>query len=153
MLYFMFLWRTLSFLFWSTSAAAKLLQSCPTLCDPIDGSPPGSSVPGKNTVSRQEHWSRLPFPSPMQESEKWKWSCSVMSASLRPHGLQLTRLPRPWDFPGKSTGVVCHRLLHLFWSSRQLTLISCEVHSSWNLFSVPLTSTHRLSPGAALKLL
>jgi len=28
------------------TAAAKLLQSCPTLCDPIDGSPPGSSVPG-----------------------------------------------------------------------------------------------------------
>ena len=28
------------------SAAAKLLQSCPTLCDPIDGSPPGSPVPG-----------------------------------------------------------------------------------------------------------
>ena len=27
-------------------AAAKLLQSCPTLCDPIDGSPPGSAVPG-----------------------------------------------------------------------------------------------------------
>jgi len=28
------------------AAAAKLLQSCPTLCDPIDGSPPGSPVPG-----------------------------------------------------------------------------------------------------------
>ena len=28
------------------AAAAKLLQSCPTLCDPIDGSPPGFSVPG-----------------------------------------------------------------------------------------------------------
>ena len=28
------------------AAAAKLLQSCPTQCDPIDGSPPGSSVPG-----------------------------------------------------------------------------------------------------------
>ena len=27
-------------------AAAKLLQSCPTLCDPIDGSPPGSPIPG-----------------------------------------------------------------------------------------------------------
>ena len=27
--------------------------------------------------SRQEHWSGLPFPSPMHESEKWKWSCSV----------------------------------------------------------------------------
>ena len=30
----------------ATAAAAKSLQSCPTLCDPIDGSPPGSSVPG-----------------------------------------------------------------------------------------------------------
>ena len=28
------------------AAAAKLLQSCPTLCDPIDGSPPGSTIPG-----------------------------------------------------------------------------------------------------------
>ena len=46
--------------------AAKSLQSCPTLCDPIDGSPPGSPVLG---FSRQEHWSGLPFPSPMHESE------------------------------------------------------------------------------------
>ena len=30
----------------SAAAAAKLLQSCPTLCDPIDGSPPGSPIPG-----------------------------------------------------------------------------------------------------------
>ena len=36
-----------------------------------------------------------------------------MSNSLRPHGLQLTRLLHPWDFPGKSTGVRCHRLLRL----------------------------------------
>ena len=43
----------------AAAAAAKSLQSCPTLCDPIDGSPPGSSVPG----------SGLPFPSPMHESE------------------------------------------------------------------------------------
>ena len=42
--------------------------------------------------SRQEHWSGLPFPSPMHESEKWRWSCSVVSDSLRPHGLQPTRL-------------------------------------------------------------
>ena len=35
--------------------------------------------------SRQEHWSGLPFPSPMHESEKWKWSHSVMSDSLRLH--------------------------------------------------------------------
>ena len=31
--------------------------------------------------SRQEYWSGLPFPSPMHESEKWKWSCSVVSDS------------------------------------------------------------------------
>ena len=43
------------------AAAAKLLQSCPTLCDPIDGSPPGSPSLG---FSRQEHWSGLPFLSP-----------------------------------------------------------------------------------------
>ena len=48
----------------AAAAAAKSLQSCPTLCDPIDGSPPGSAIPG------QEHWSGLPFPSPMPESEK-----------------------------------------------------------------------------------
>ena len=61
--------------------------------------------------SRQEHWSWLPFPSPMHESEKWKWSRSVVSDPQRPHGLQPSLLLRPWDFPGKSTGVGCHCLL------------------------------------------
>ena len=92
----------------SLVAAAKLLQSCPTLCDPIDGSPPGSPSLG---FSRQEHWSGLPFPSPVCKSEKWKWSRSVVSDSLRPRGLQPSRLLCPWDFPGKSTGVGCHLLL------------------------------------------
>ena len=64
--------------------------------------------------SRQEHWSGLPFPSPVQESEKSKWSHSVMSDSSRPNGLQPTRLLHPWDFPGKSTGVGCHCLLGMF---------------------------------------
>ena len=53
----------------------KSLQSCPTLCDPIDGSPPGSPVPGILQART------LPFPSPMHESEKWKWSRSVVSDS------------------------------------------------------------------------
>ena len=51
------------------SAAAKSLQSCLTLCDPRDVSPPGFPSLG---FSRQEHWSGLPFPSPMHESEKVK---------------------------------------------------------------------------------
>ena len=49
------------------AAAAKSLQSCPTLCDPIDGS---HQAPPSLGFSRQEHWSGLPFPSPMHESEK-----------------------------------------------------------------------------------
>ena len=49
----------------------------------------------------------------MHESEKWKWSHSVLSDSERPHRLQPTRLLRPWDFPGRSTGVGCHCLLHI----------------------------------------
>ena len=89
-------------IFAAAAAAAKSLQSCPTLCDPIDGSLPGSPSLG---FSRQEHWSGLPFPSPMHESEKWKWSRSVVSDSYRPHGRHPTRLLCPWDFPGKSTGV------------------------------------------------
>ena len=63
--------------------------------------------------SRQEHWSGLPFPSPMHKSEKSKGSRSVMSDCSRPHGLQPTRLRRPWDSPGKSTGVGCRCLLRL----------------------------------------
>ena len=51
--------------------------------------------------SRQEHWSGLPFPSPMHESEKWKGSLSVVSDSYRPHGLQPTRLLRPWIFQAR----------------------------------------------------
>ena len=61
--------------------------------------------------SKQEHWSGLPFPSPMQESGKWKWSGSVVSDSKRPHRLQPTKLLRPWDFPDKSTAVGCHCFL------------------------------------------
>ena len=58
------------------AAAAKSHQWCPTLCDSIDSSPPGSPVLG---FSRQEHWSGFPFPSLMHESEKWKWRHSVVS--------------------------------------------------------------------------
>ena len=61
--------------------------------------------------SRREHWSGLPVPSAMHESEQWKWSRSVVSDSSQPHGLQPTRLLCPWDFPSKSTGVGCHFLL------------------------------------------
>ena len=81
--------------------------------------------------SRQEHWSGLPFPSPTHESEKWKWSRSVVSNPQRPHGLQPTRLLRPWDFPGNSTAVACHCLLHV------LYIVGCNC-------SLPGSSVHRI---------
>ena len=51
----------------AAAAAAKSLQSCPTLCDPIDAA--RQALPSLG-FSRQEHWSGLPFPSPVHESGK-----------------------------------------------------------------------------------
>ena len=56
------------------AAAAKLLQSCPTLCDPIDGSPPGSAVPGI-LQARTPEWVAISF------SNAWKWKVKVKSLS------------------------------------------------------------------------
>ena len=88
--------------------SAKSLQSCPTLCDPTDGSPPGSPVPGI-FQARTLEWVAISF------SNAGKWKVKVKSLSrvrlLWPHGLQPTRLLCPWDFPGKSTGVGYHCLL------------------------------------------
>ena len=89
-------WRNWAIGKWTAAAAAaKSFQLCPTLCDTIDGSPPGFSVPG---ILRQEHWSGLPFPSPMQKSEKWKWTRSVVSDSFRPHGFVAYQAPRSMGF-------------------------------------------------------
>jgi len=52
---YVYLW-----LIYITAAAAKALQSCPTLCDPIDGSPPGSPVPGI-LQARTLEWGAISF--------------------------------------------------------------------------------------------
>ena len=67
---------------WNT-AAAKSLQSCPTLCDPIDGSPRGSPVPGI-LQARTLEWVAIPF------SNAWKWKVKVKWLSC----IQL--LATPW---------------------------------------------------------
>ena len=56
------------------AAAAKSFQSCPTLCDPVDGSPPGSPVPGI-LQARTLEWVALSF------SNAWKWKVKVKSLS------------------------------------------------------------------------
>ena len=59
---------------YSAAAAAKSLQSCPTLCDPIDGSLPGSPVPGI-LQARTLEWVAISF------SNAWKWKVKVNSLS------------------------------------------------------------------------
>ena len=79
-----------------------------TLCDPREGSPPGFPVPGI-LQARTLEWVAIFFSDAWKW--KWKWSRSVVSDPQQPHGFQPSRLLRPWDFPGKSTGVGCHCLL------------------------------------------
>ena len=103
--------------------------------DPMDCILPGSSVLGI-FQARTLEW--VAFPSPVHESEKWKWS-----PTLRPHGLQPTRLLCPWDFPGKSTGVGHHCLLWthielgIFYNSTMCTILG---HYLWNYFSGKMNS-------------
>jgi len=101
-------------------AAAKSLQSCPTLCNPIDGSPPGSPMSGI-LQARTLEWVAISF------SNAWKWKVKVKLLSC------VRLLVTPWttahqappsiDFPGKSTGVVCHCLLR-YWYVRKLKYLA-----------------------------
>jgi len=67
----------------AVAATAKLLQSCPTLCDPIDGSPPGSLVPGI-LQARTLEWVAISF------SNAGKWKVRVRSLS------RVRLLATPW---------------------------------------------------------
>ena len=60
---------------YAAAAAAKSLQSCPTLCDPTDGSPPGSPVPGI-LQTRTLEWVAISF------SNAWKWKVKVKLLSF-----------------------------------------------------------------------
>ena len=73
----------LKLIFPAAAAAAKSRQSCPTLCNPIDGSPTGSSVPGILQVRILE-WVAISF------SNAWKWKVKVKSFS------HVRLLATPW---------------------------------------------------------
>ena len=96
----LFFWapKSLQMVIAAAAAAAKSLQLCPTLCDPIDSSPPRSTVPGI-LQARKLEWVAISF------SSAWKWKVKVkplvVSDSSRPQGLQHTRLLCPWDFPSR----------------------------------------------------
>ena len=81
-----------AYILYAAAAAAKSLQSCPTLCDPIDGSTPGSPVPGI-LQARTLEWVAISF------SNAWKWEVKVKSLS------RVRLLATPWtacSLPGSS---------------------------------------------------
>ena len=92
----------------TAAAAANSLQLCLTLCNPIDGTLPGSPIP-RILQARRLEWVAISF------SNAWKWKVKVKSLIrvrlFSTPWTQPTRLLHPWDFPGKSTGVGCHCLL------------------------------------------
>ena len=83
---------------YSESEAA---QSCPTLCDPMDCSPPSSSIHG---IFQARALERIAIQGLVK-------SLSRVQLFATPWTVACTRLLYPWDFLGKSTGVGCHFLL------------------------------------------
>ena len=77
---------------------------------------------------------------------------SVVSNSVRPHRRHLTRLPRPWDSPGKNTGVGCHFLLqHMKMKSETELAQSCPTLSDPMDFSLPGSSVHGIFQARVLE--
>ena len=93
---------------YAAAAAAKSLQLCPTLCDPIDGSPPGSTVPGI-LQARTPEWVAISF------SNAWKWKVKVKSLSrvwlLATPWTAAYQAPPSMGFSRQGTEVGCHCLL------------------------------------------
>ena len=99
-------------------------KSCPTLCDPVDCSPPGSHDKGlhrkkaaeevrvsASSARDSEGTLRLETDPPQLLAPLLLVSHRPCPALLGPHGLQPARLLCPWGFPGKNAGVGCHFLL------------------------------------------
>ena len=118
----------------AAAAAAKSLQSCPTLCDSIEGSPPGSPVPGI-LQARTLEWVAISF------SNGWKWKVKRKSLS------RVWLLATPWtaaNLPPPSVGFArqlsLHELIQLVSSSSMLPMYCgcCSVTQSCLTLCVPM---------------
>ena len=110
----------------AAAATAKSLQSYLTLWDPIDGSPPGSPVPGI-LQARTLEWVAISF------SNAWKWKVKVKSLSrVRLFATPWTtayQAPPSMGFSSKSTGVGCHCLLQ--WLLKKPKLLQMSWNAAW----------------------
>ena len=105
------------------TAAAKSLQSCPTLCNPIDGSPSGSPVPGI-LQARTLEWAAISF------SNAWKWKVKAKSLSLvwlfATPWTAAHQAPPPMGFARQEYWSGCHHLLRLLTIVRVNFLLPCH---------------------------
>ena len=101
---------------------AKSLQSCLILCNPIDGSPPGSPVPGI-LRARTLEWAAISFSN---------FSRSVLSNSFMTPWTVAHKAPLSWNSPGKNTGVGCHALIQGIFPTQGSN--PCLPHCRWILY-------------------
>ena len=113
-----------------TAAAAKSLQSCPTLCDPIDGSPPGPAVPGI-LQARTLEWVAIAF------SNAWKWKVKGKSLS------RVWLLATPWTTAYQAPPSMG------FFQARVLEWGAIAFSDIWYSCIELNTHTHRGFPGGA----
>ena len=121
----------------SPAAAAKSLQSCPTLCDPIDGSPPGSAIPGI-LQARTLEWVAISF------SDAWKWKVKVKSLN------SVRFFQTPWTAAYQAPLSMGFSRQE-FWSGVPLPHVSCigrHILNHWTTREVPerrFSTTHAIS--------
>ena len=121
----------------AAAAAAKSLQSCPTLCDPIDGSPTGSAIPGI-LQARTLEWVAISF------SDAWKWKVKVKSLSC------VRFFQTPWTAAYQAP-LSMRFSRQEFWSGVPLPHVSCigrHILNHWTTREVPerrFSTTHTIS--------
>ena len=121
------------------AAAAKSLQSCPTLCDPIDGSPPGSPVPGI-LQARTLEWAAISF------SSGWKWKVKAESLS------RVQLLATPWTAAHQAPPSLgfCRQE---YWSGAPLLSLMLPLQGGASLVPAQETKMHAAEKWERLSLL
>ena len=104
----------------ATATTAKSLQSCPTLCDPVDGSPPGSPVPGI-LQARTLEWVAI-------SSNAWKWKVKGKSLS------RVWPSATPWTAAFQAPNTACQFQL-LICSRAWLPNTCFKILLSWRVIS------------------
>ena len=127
-IYFLTIRKQISILI-KTAAAAKSLQSCPTLCDPVDSSPPGCLVPGI-LQARTLEWVAISFPN------VWRWKVKVKSL------IRVRLLATPWTAAYQAPPSMGFSRQE-YWSGDSVS--SVQSLSCVRLFATPCTAARQAS--------